>query len=80
VTKVIQVRDVPDDVHAALTAAAKERRLSLTGYLLNELEYLASHAQIARSNADVIRQTQKRVRGLVSRQVILAALDEGREE
>ena len=40
----IQVRDVPDDVHAALVRKAKQRGQSLQQYLAEELEHLASNA------------------------------------
>lgn len=76
--RVIQIRDVPDDVHDALAEAAAAEGLSLTRYMLRELEHLAWRAQLVRSNAAVVRQTQARVRGHVDRGSILAALHEGR--
>ncbi len=76
--KVIQVRDVPDDVHHALAGAAEAQGLSLTRYVLRELEHLAKRAQRAHDNAAVIRETQASVRGRVDRETILAALHEGR--
>lgn len=74
----IQIRDVPDDVHDALTEAAAARGLSLTRFMLSEMEHLAKRAQVVRDNAAVVRATQARVRGGVDRQSILAALHEGR--
>jgi uncharacterized protein (DUF1778 family) len=76
--RVIQIRDVPDHVHDALTEAAESQGLSLTRYMLRELENLANRAQAVRANAAVIRETQSEVRGHVDREAILAALDEGR--
>jgi len=38
----IQVRGVPDDVHAALVRKAKQRGQSLQQYLAEELEHLAA--------------------------------------
>lgn len=76
--RVIQIRDVPDEVHEALTVAAEAQGLSLTRYMLRELEHLAKRSETVHANADVIRQTQARVRGHVDRDTILGALHEGR--
>lgn len=77
-SSVIQIRDVPDDVHEALVGAAEAQGLSLTRYLRRELEHLAKRAQTVRDNAAVIRQTQARVGAHVDRDTILTALHEGR--
>ena len=79
-SRVIQIRDVPDDVHDALADAAKTQGLSLTRYMLRELEHLAKRSQAVHANATVIRQTQSKVRGHVDRDTILTALHEGRGE
>lgn len=76
--RVIQIRDVPDDVHDALADAAAAEGLSLTRYMRRELEHLASRAQVVHENAAVIRLTQAKVRGHVDRDTILTALREGR--
>jgi uncharacterized protein (DUF1778 family) len=75
---VIQIRNVPDEVHDALAAAAGSQGLSLTKYMLRELEGLARRAETVKSNAAVIRETQADVRGHADRAAILAALHEGR--
>lgn len=77
--KVIQIRDVPDDVRDALAEAAEAEGLSLAGYLRRELEQVAGRAQRVRDNAAVVRRTQRRVGGRVDRETILSALHEGRE-
>lgn len=77
-SRVIQIRDVPDDVHEALVGAAEARGLSLTRYMLRELEHLARQAQAVRDNAAVIRETQARVGGRVAREPVLTALHQGR--
>lgn len=77
-SKVIQLRNVPDDVHDALVASAKARGISLTKYLLLELDHVAARAQAVEANAAVIRQTQVRVSGGAGREAILATLHEGR--
>lgn len=79
-TRVIQIRDVPDDVHEALGRAAVAEKLSLNRYVLRELEHLARRAEVVELNARVITETRARVRRKVARETILAALQEGREE
>lgn len=79
-SRVIQIRDVPDDVHDVLAAAAAAQGLSLTRYMLRELEHLATRAQVVHGNAAVIRDTQAKVRGRAGRDTILAELREGRGE
>jgi uncharacterized protein (DUF1778 family) len=75
---VIQVRHVPADVHDALRAAAGAEGVSLTRFLLRELEQVAARADVVRDNAAVVRATQARVRGRVEREAILAAVRDGR--
>jgi hypothetical protein len=41
-TKMIQIRHVPEDVHARLKARAAAAGMSLSDYLLRELTFLAS--------------------------------------
>lgn len=77
-SKVLQIRDVPEDVHDALVEAAHEQGLSLTKYMLRELEHIARRAEGVRQNAAVVRRTQARVRGGSDRDTILAVLHEGR--
>ncbi len=76
--KVMHIRDVPDDVHEALAEAAHAQGLSLTRYMLHELEHLAKRRQIVQDNAAVIRQTQAKVQGRPDRDTILSVLHEGR--
>jgi hypothetical protein len=79
-SRVIQIRDVPDEVHDALIDAAAAQGLSLTRYMLVELEHLARRSDVVKANAAVIRQTQAEVRGGAERDTILAVLREGRGE
>ncbi|MHB2023354.1 MAG: hypothetical protein ACYCO3_08500 [Mycobacteriales bacterium] len=76
--KVMHIRDVPDDVHDALAVAAKAQGLSLTRYMLHELEHLAKRPQVVRDNAAVVRRTQAKVQGHPDRDMILSVLHEGR--
>lgn len=77
--RVIQIRDVPDEVHAALARAAKADGMSLTRYLRREVAQLAARAQVVRDNGAVVRKTQARVRGTVDRDTIVAVIHEGRD-
>jgi hypothetical protein len=76
--RVIQIRDVPDDVHDALAAAARDEGLSLSGYARRELDQVARRSQRVRQNIATVRQTQQQVAGGVDRETILATLHEGR--
>jgi len=76
--RVIQIRDVPDEVRDALAAEARDQGLSLTRFLRRELEQLARRPQIARHNKAVLRRTQRKVGAAVDRQRILSELDKGR--
>jgi hypothetical protein len=79
-SKVIQVRDVPDDVHDALVAEAEGRGLSLTKFLLMELEQVARRPRVTAHNMAIIREGQKRIKGKVPREVILEVIHEARGE
>ena len=76
-SKVMQIRDVPDEVHDALVEAAEAEGLSLTRYVLRELEHLAKRAQLVQNNAAVIHRTQSRVQGKPDRDTILSVLAAG---
>lgn len=78
--KVIQIRGVPDDVHEALAKSARAEGLSLTKYLLRELEHLSRLPQVARDNTAAIRRTQEKVRGRADHNEILSVLHEGHGE
>ena len=77
-SKVIQIRDVPDHVHAALVEAAQAEGLSLTGYLQRELSWLADRPAIARHNMDVIHAAQAASGVRLDRETIASALREVR--
>ncbi len=79
-SRVIQIRGVPENVHDALADAARSQGLSLTKYLLREVEQIAMRAQVVHHNAAVVRQTQAAVGGRAARESVLSALREGRGE
>jgi hypothetical protein len=78
--KVIQIRDVPDEVRDALAKAAAAEGLSMSGYVRRELEHLAGRAERVRENTAVIRRTQRKVGAALERDTILSVLHEGRGE
>jgi hypothetical protein len=51
-SKVIQVRDVPDDVHEALVRQAKAEGLSLNQFILREYQRIADRTK----NAEIFRR------------------------
>src|SRR3712207_1038747 len=80
VSRVIQIRDVPDDVHEALRAAAEARGQSLTRYALAALEDAVRRQRSVAHNAEVIRRAKAEIDADVSREAILEALREVRGE
>ncbi len=81
-SKVIQIRGVPDDVHAKLVEAAERDGKSLTAYLSDELRQIALRADIVRHNRDVIlalRAKHGAVPDDLGRETV-KALHEGRAE
>lgn len=58
-TKTVQVRDVPEDVHAQLRSRAAAAGVSLSEYLLRELIELARRPEIS----DVLRRAHERSGG-----------------
>lgn len=77
--KVIQVRDVPDEVHDALQAAAAREGMSLTRFVRAELSRSARRSDAARHNADVVARARARGAAAVDRATILGELSAGRE-
>ncbi len=55
-SKMIQVRNVPDDLHRALKVRAAERGLSLSDYLLGELEGLVGQPTMAELMKRIMEQ------------------------
>ena len=74
VAKTIQIRDVPDDVHAELRARAAAAGESLSVYLRHELERVARHPSVA----DVLLRAQSRSGG-VPHGAIVEAVRSGRD-
>lgn len=55
----IQIRNVPDEVHAALRSRAVAARVSLSDYALAELERVAGHPPVA----DLLTRARARAGG-----------------
>ncbi len=73
--KTIQVRDVPDDIHAELRTRAAEAGTSLSDYVLDELERVARRS----SNAEVVLRAAHRDWS-VTKATYAQILDEARAE
>jgi antitoxin FitA len=66
----VQVRDVPDEIHAELVAQAERAGMSLNRFLLNELRQIARRSR----NAEVFRRARARPGPRLSRESIVAEI------
>lgn len=74
-SKPIQVRDVPDDVHEALTAKARRQGLSLSAYVRRLLERDARQASLS----EVLDRSGGRTTGVSMEDVVaIIRLDRSR--
>lgn len=69
----VLVRDLPDDVHAALQRKAEQRHQSLQQYLTSELNHLAQRHELS----DVLDDVETRHGGRVG---LLQAVEDLRDE
>jgi antitoxin FitA len=74
--KTIQIRDVPDDVHATLRARAAAAGVSLSDYVLAQIQRLASRPTVA----EVLLRAQERAGSGPSVDAIVDAVRAAREE
>jgi hypothetical protein len=74
--KVVQVRDVPDEVHAELTAQADRAGLSLNRFVLGEFERIAGRSR----NAAIFAEAAARPGRRPTTAQIVVAVREGRDE
>jgi antitoxin FitA len=72
--KMIQVRNVPDDVHRALKSAALAEGMSLSDYIKRELATVAGQASFEEIDARIRARGPSNLR----RETILSALREAR--
>jgi plasmid stability protein len=73
--KMIQVRNVPDDVHRTLKARAAAAGISLSDYIKRDLEDAAARPSLEEIDARVAARGRSRLRT----RTVLSALDEVRE-
>jgi hypothetical protein len=77
--KTLQIRDVPDDLHAAISARAKAAGMTISQYLLRVVSVEAARP----TNAEVMelaRNFEFRHERRISPAEIVSALHEGRDE
>lgn len=74
--KTIQIRNVPDEVHAELKARAAANGQSLSDYLLGHVVRVAARPAIA----DVLQREGRRPGGVVDSATIVAAIHDGRPD
>ena len=72
--RIIQIRDVPDNVHDALIEAAAAEGMSLNRYVLRELGQVARRRAVVAHNKHALLLGQRRIKGKVPRAVALDAL------
>lgn len=75
-SKMIQVRNVPDKLHRALKVRAAQQGKSLSAFLIEELERLASIP----TREEMLARLQSRSRIDLSADEIVRIIKEGRDE
>ena len=74
-SRVIQIRDVPDEVHDALTELARKAGMSINRFLLIELEHIARRAR----NKVIIERARAREGSRLSAEEIVGTLRQIRD-
>lgn len=74
-SKNLQIRNVPDDVHATVRARAAAAGLSVSEYLLNQITEIAKQPTVA----EVLERARQRSGGARGEDIV-AAVREGRDE
>ncbi|MGH3727179.1 MAG: FitA-like ribbon-helix-helix domain-containing protein [Micromonosporaceae bacterium] len=67
-SKTIQIRAVPDSVHATLRSRAAAAGMSLSDYLLHEIDEIASRPEVS----DVLRRAAGRSGGASGADIVAA--------
>lgn len=73
--RMLQVRNLPEEVHDKLKERARAERMSLSDYVARELTRMTQY----RSNAEIL-QAARGVNPLLDRDTIVAAVRESRDE
>ena len=74
-SKNLQIRNVPDDVHTTVRARAAAAGLSVSEYLLNQITDLAKQPTVT----EVLERARQRSGGAEGEDIV-AAVREGRDE
>jgi plasmid stability protein len=77
-SKVLQVRGLPEASHATLARAAAREGMSLTAYARAQLEEAARRIESTERNEAIIEASRTAFTGTVTRDQILRAKDQGR--
>lgn len=74
-SKNLQIRNVPDDVHATVRARAAAAGLSVSDYLLRQITEIAERPTVA----EVLERARQRSGGATGEDIV-AAVREGRDK
>ncbi|MCX7522595.1 antitoxin [Microbacterium sp. STN6] len=74
-SRMLQVRNLPDEVHAKLKERAAAARMSMSDYVAEELAQLVRY----RSNAEIVAAARERL-PRVDPDALAKALDDSRDE
>lgn len=73
--RMLQVRNLPDEVHAKLKERAAAERMSLSDYVARELGRITQY----RSNAEILQAARERT-AILDRETVLRAVRESRDD
>ena len=74
-SRMLQVRNLPDEVHAKLKERAVAERMSLSDYVARELTRMTQY----RSNAEILQAARER-NALIDPDTLVQAVRESRDE
>lgn len=74
-THMLQVRNLPDEVHAKLKERAAAERMSLSDYVARELTRITRY----RSNSEVLRAARER-NPIIDSQILMQAVLDSRDD
>jgi plasmid stability protein len=73
--RMLQVRNLPDEVHEKLKARAADERMTLSDYVARELAKLVQYRTMSEIRADAERRLPR-----TDRETIMRAFDEAHDE
>lgn len=74
-SRMLQVRNLPDEVHAKLKERAAAERMSLSDYVAGELARMTRY----RSNSEILQAARKR-NPIIDSDILLQAVRDSRDE